>query len=130
MNTLLKAFLLITLSALIITVLALIIISSFAYTSTKAKATDKARNMKVIVKLFTYKPKALEVPVGTTVVWTNGDAIEHSVTNGTPDKPGNAFDSGFFTKGQSYSFTFDQPGEYTYFCKRHNSMTGVIKVIP
>ena len=86
--------------------------------------------MQVSIKLFSFNPKVLEVPVGTTVVWTNGDAIEHSVTNGTPEKPGTAFDSGFFTEGQKWSFTFTEPGEYPYFCKRHNSMQGMVKVTP
>jgi plastocyanin len=86
--------------------------------------------MHVEIKLFTFKPESLEVPVGSTVVWTNRDAIEHSVTNGTPEKPSGAFDSGFFTEGQSFSFTFTKEGDYPYFCKRHNFMQGVIKVVP
>ena len=82
------------------------------------------------IKLFQFEPNPLEVPVGTTVVWTNQDDIEHSVTHGTPPKPGGAFDSGLFTKGQTFSFTFDQPGEYPYFCTRHTSMQGVVRVMP
>ena len=84
----------------------------------------------VNIKLFTFKPNAIEVKEGTTVTWTNGDAIDHSVTNGTPEKPGDAFDSGFFTEGKSFSFTFTKAGEYPYFCKRHNSMMGTVKVVP
>jgi len=38
------------------------------------------------------------VPVGTSITWTNNDAIEHSVTHGTPEEIGNEFDSDFFTK--------------------------------
>jgi plastocyanin len=86
--------------------------------------------MSVDIKLFTFKPKSLEVPVGTTVVWTNGDAIDHSVTDGTPEKLGGAFDSGFFNKGETFSFTFNKAGEYPYFCKRHDFMRGTIKVLP
>lgn len=83
----------------------------------------------VSIKLFSFNPKVLEVPVGTTVVWTNGDAIEHSVTNGVPGKPAGAFDSGFFTEGQTWSFKFTEPGEYPYYCRRHESMTGMVKVV-
>jgi plastocyanin len=84
----------------------------------------------VHIKLFTFKPDSLEVPVGTTVVWTNGDAVEHTVTSGTPEKPVGAFDSGGFTEGKTFSFTFTKPGDYSYFCNRHNFMHGQIKVIP
>jgi plastocyanin len=86
--------------------------------------------VRVDIKLFTFKPGTLDVPLGTTVVWTNGDPIEHSITNGTPDKPGEAFDSGFLTKGETFSFTFSRVGEYPYFCRRHNFMRGVIRVVP
>jgi len=81
------------------------------------------------IKLFQYKPGDLEVQVGSTVTWTNNDAIEHSVTHGTPEEIGNEFDSDFFTKEQSYSKKFDKEGEYPYYCKRHPSMKGKIKVI-
>jgi plastocyanin len=80
------------------------------------------------IKLFQYQPKAMEVKAGTTVTWINGDDIEHSVTAGAPGKETGAFDSGFFKKGGSYSFTFDKPGTYTYFCKRHNSMKATVTV--
>ena len=86
--------------------------------------------VEVSIKLFSFNPKVLEVPAGTTVVWTNGDAIEHSVTSGVPGNPSGAFDSGFFTEGQTWSHTFTEPGEYPYFCRRHESMTGMVKVTP
>jgi plastocyanin len=84
----------------------------------------------VEIKLFIFKPLEIEVPVGTNVVWTNEDAIEHSVSHGTPEKPGQVFDSDFFTRGEKFSYTFNEPGEYDYFCKRHPSMKGKIKVMP
>jgi plastocyanin len=76
------------------------------------------------IKQFAFQPKSLEVPTGTTVVWTNGDAIQHSVTASD-----NSFDSGFFTQGGTYSHTFEQPGTYAYYCARHGSMLGEVKVI-
>jgi plastocyanin len=69
------------------------------------------------------------VPVGTSITWINNDAIEHSVTHGTPEEIGNEFDSDFFTKEQSYSKKVDKEGKYPYYCKRHPSMKGKIKVI-
>lgn len=82
------------------------------------------------IKGFIFKPEVVPVKVGTTVTWTNMDDIPHSVTNGIPPTPGGAFDTGFFTQGQSVSLTFMQPGDYTYFCKRHNGMTATVKVVP
>lgn len=100
---------------------------------TKASESIESGNSKTVnvdIKLFTFKPKVLEIKVGTTVVWTNGDAIEHSVTSGTPENPGKDFDSGFFVEGETFSFTFTKQGEYSYFCRRHESMQAVVKVVP
>lgn len=80
------------------------------------------------IKLFQFKPKAIEIKAGTMVKWENGDAIEHSVTSGMPGKPSGAFDSGFFTKGQSFEHGFTEAGTFTYFCKRHTNMTAIIVV--
>jgi plastocyanin len=89
-----------------------------------------AETVSVDIKLFQFKPKELDVKRGDTVTWTNGDAIDHSVTAGTPGEPQEAFDSGFFPKGSSFSHTFDQEGNFTYFCKRHPSMQATVKVSP
>jgi plastocyanin len=80
------------------------------------------------IKLFQFQPKTIEVKAGTMIKWTNGDDIEHSVTGGEPGKESGAFDSGFFVKGETFEQTFDKPGTYDYFCKRHNSMKGKVVV--
>lgn len=80
------------------------------------------------IKLFMFKPSPLEVKPGTTLIWTNQDAIDHSVTAGTPGSLSGAFDSDFFGQGQAFEFTFNEPGTYDYFCKRHESMVGTIVV--
>lgn len=84
--------------------------------------------MNLDIKLFMFKPSPLEVKPGTTLVWTNQDAIDHSVTAGTPGSLSGAFDSGFFGQGQAFEFAFNEPGTYDYFCKRHESMVGTIVV--
>ena len=80
------------------------------------------------IKLFQFKPQRIEIKAGTTVKWVNGDAIEHSVTSGVPGKPTGNFDSGFFNRSQSFVHTFTEPGTFTYFCMRHNSMTAKVVV--
>jgi len=92
--------------------------------------TVAVHTMAAEIKVFQFQPKAIEVPVGTTITWTNNDAIGHSVTSGTPEAPDGKFDTGFFAKGESASVTFDQPGEYTFFCARHKNMRGTVKVVP
>ncbi len=97
---------------------------------TPAAATPAGPAAHVDIQLFEFAPKVTEVRTGTTVTWTNRDAIIHSITNGNSPTPAGGFDSGFFDLNQTYSFTFTQPGSYPYFCMRHPFMQGEIKVSP
>jgi len=91
--------------------------------------TSTQVSVPVVINTFMFQPERIEVPVGTTVVWTNQDAIEHTVTAGTPGNKTGLFDSGFFNQGQQFSYTFTNVGEYAYFCQRHTSMRGVVVVV-
>lgn len=71
-----------------------------------------------------FAPSNLNVPPGTTVTWTNRDAIVHTVTSDDL-----AFaDSGPLDLDGRFSQTFDQPGLYHYRCGPHPAMTGTITV--
>jgi len=72
-----------------------------------------------------YSPSTITVVIGVnnTVVWTNNDNMEHTVT--ATDK---SFDSGLIEPGQSFSWTFTSPGTYTYFCTLHPWMKGTVIV--
>lgn len=72
-----------------------------------------------------YSVNMLEVPVGTTVTWTNDDSVIHTVT--AVDE---SFDSGFMREGDTWSYTFDEPGEYEYFCTPHPWMRAKVVVQP
>ncbi len=70
-----------------------------------------------------YLPGRLAIEVGTTVVWTNRDALEHTVT----DRDG-SFDSGLIAPGESWRHTFDEPGTFEIVCTPHPFMQGVLIV--
>jgi nitrite reductase (NO-forming) len=73
-----------------------------------------------------YSVNVLRVKVGTTVTWTNDDPGQmHTVTD-----VGGAFDSGFLATGDSFSFTFEEVGEYEYFCMPHPWMRAMVIVEP
>lgn len=73
----------------------------------------------------------IEIFIGDTVVWRNGDQAKHTVTSGTPDGgPDGIFGSAdFLSPGQSYQFTFDKKGQYPYYCLIHPWMIGTVFVI-
>lgn len=62
---------------------------------------------------------------GTAVKFTNRDDLPHSVVSArTPP----AFKSKVLDTEDSFTFTFDKPGEYVYFCGLHPHMKGVVVV--
>ena len=71
-----------------------------------------------------YSVNVLTIPVGTTVTWTNDDpGMIHTVTS-----VDGLFDSGFFNEGETWSYTFDEPGEFEYFCTPHPWMRAMVVV--
>jgi len=76
-----------------------------------------------------FDPPALEVSLGTTVKWTNEDAVAHTVTSGTAQGgPNGLFDSGMILAGDSFQFTFTEEGTQDYYCVVHPWMAGSVKV--
>ena len=72
--------------------------------------------------------KDVTVTVGTTVTWTNQDGAPHTVTSGSPDSKSGLWDSGRLSSGNQFSFTFDQPGSFAYYCSIHPYMTATVTV--
>jgi FtsP/CotA-like multicopper oxidase with cupredoxin domain len=75
-----------------------------------------------------FQPSVIHVPAGTTVVWKNEDTMTHTVTSGANDSNDNRFDSGDLQPGQTFSYTFQQPGSYAYFCDYHPMMQATVIV--
>jgi plastocyanin len=72
-----------------------------------------------------FNPVTLTIAAGTKVTWVNEDKAPHTVT----DK-GKVFRSAGLDTKDSFSYTFDSPGEFTYFCTIHPMMVGKIVVKP
>lgn len=77
----------------------------------------------ITIASFTFSPASLTIKAGTKVTWTNNDSVAHTVT---ADK--GTFDSGPLSTGQSFSFTFNSPGTYSYHCSIHRGMMATITV--
>jgi plastocyanin len=80
------------------------------------------------VQIFQFQPAAVEVKAGTAITWTNRDEIEHTVTSGDPEHRTGRFDLHLSSRGTSAKVEFREPGVYPYFCDRHPSMRGEIRV--
>jgi hypothetical protein len=74
-----------------------------------------------------YSPQAIKVVLGVnaTVTWAS-----HSISYDTVTDSGGRFSSGPIAPGQTFAFTFSQPGVYDYHCQYHPWMRGSVTVLP
>jgi Plastocyanin len=72
---------------------------------------------------FRFDPTVLTVSRGTVVSWTNYDDAPHTATADSK-----AWDTGILNKGDSASITFENAGEYAYYCVVHPTMKARIIV--
>lgn len=79
----------------------------------------------VTIDNFAFGPQTVTVPAGTTVTWTNRDEEPHTVVarDGSFHSPG-------MGTGATFSFTFAQPGTFSYFCSIHPFMRATVVVTP
>lgn len=85
-------------------------------------ATTAQNSVKTVIAGFSFAP-TITVTAGQMIVWTNTDAVPHSVTSDQ-----GLFDSGDIGPGQSYRMTLDKPGAHTYHCMHHPYMKGTVIV--
>jgi plastocyanin len=89
--------------------------------------------------LFCFKPPFVKIANNNAVSWVNRTTVTHTITRCTPTAcsghgGGTGTDVGFgvssLSPGQRYTFTFDAPGTYVYYCAIHGYavMHGTISV--
>jgi plastocyanin len=88
-----------------------------------------------------FDPSTTRVPVGTTITWRSDESITHTVTSGryegvdkttglrSSQDPDGTFNARLEGKGKTFSFTFTEPGSYTYYCDIHQGMNATIVVV-
>jgi plastocyanin len=88
-----------------------------------AHPADTSGGPSVSIENFNMVPAELTVTAGTTVVWTNHDDVDHTVTASE-----SSFSSPAIPTDGQFSYTFTTPGTYSYFCAIHPFMTGKVIV--
>ena len=78
-----------------------------------------------------YLPGEVVISPGDQVTWINKDGAAHTVTGGSAISggPNRTTDSGAVHAGETFSHTFEETGEYPYFCMIHPWMSGKVTVI-
>jgi plastocyanin len=89
------------------------------------RAASQGYAVLVEISRYAYSPDSITVPAGTMVVWRNLDPVLHTVTNAE-----GKFDSGIIEPGKNFSYTFEDPDTYDYYCTIHPYMKAKIIVTP
>ena len=79
----------------------------------------------VVIDNFSFGPKTITVPRGTTITWTNKDDDPHTVVSAADPK---LFKSAALDTDDSFTFTFNEAGTFQYFCTIHPRMQGTVIV--
>jgi plastocyanin len=91
--------------------------------STPIGAAAVAVEVEVVATDNEYTPDVVRVAVGQPVVWVNIGENEHDII---PVTPVAGFGIGLdeWVKDSSYTFAFDEPGSYAYYCSIHGTRSG------
>ena len=91
----------------------------------------------VSVAGYAFSPMSITIKAGTSVKWTNDDAVDHTTTSdggswnsGQMSAPSGGGGYGGMTAGGSFTYTFSSAGTFAYHCANHTYMTGTITVTP
>ena len=84
---------------------------------------DPMEEAKVTIDNFSFTPPEITVKAGTTVTWVNQDDVPHTVASNDKKFKSKALDT-----GDKFSFTFNDPGTYEYYCSVHPKMTAKVTV--
>jgi len=93
------------------------------YSPTTNPTTGTQGANDVYIQNMAFSPATLTVAAGSTVTWTNKDAMTHTVTSDST-----LFNSGNIVVNGVYSYTFTTVGTYSYHCSIHPSMTAKVIV--
>jgi plastocyanin len=78
-----------------------------------------------------FAPSDVTVSVGDTVCWMV-DSGFHTTTSGSNGIPDGLWDSGFISAGSMFEYTFNDLGDFPYFCSLHFDccdMEGIVHVV-
>lgn len=81
------------------------------------------QTLRVEIRSFRFDPDHLTIRTGDTVEWLNRDLAPHTAT-----EIDGARDTGRIDRGGTGRITFEQAGDFDYFCAFHPHMRGRITV--
>lgn len=106
----------------------------FAIDRSQAAAYQDLTDKKVVtinLANIAFTPRELRIRAGTTVRWTNTDAVTHYVN--TDSHPAHTYyapqNSKALAEGDTFEVTFPEPGIYPYHCSAHAANMRAVIVV-
>ena len=83
----------------------------------------------VSMKDIQFHPGNVTINAGDSVTWTNDEGVPHDVDGSGPGGKFSSGPTGDMMQGDTFKFTFDEPGRYDYVCRVHApGMKGTVTV--
>ena len=99
-----------------------------------AQGIGFAATKTVSIADLAFNPAIVTVKLGDSVTWENlGKGVHTSTSEGHGDDGTGGvalWNSPLLGQGESWSFQFFGGGTFPYYCDRHRSMKGTVKVVP
>ena len=95
------------------------------YAPAAAQKEPAAKEHKVAIQDVKFTPREIKVKKGDTVIWSNADERDHTVT-----ADDGSFDTDNIDARATKEITAPRAGEIRYKCTIHQYMTGVIRIAP
>lgn len=95
---------------------------------------EDEKNVTVRIIGNSFHPKKLEITPGTTVTWVNEDVFSYlagefsGIHNVVSTEGPTTLNSPMLAHAESWSYTFEEEGDYSYLCTPHPYMEGKVKV--
>jgi plastocyanin len=81
--------------------------------------------------MLAFVPNVVEIAAGDSVTWSNNKLSPHNVVfeKGPGDVSAFSHKALAFSPGETFSQTFSEAGEYTYYCEPHRGAGMVGKIV-
>lgn len=112
---------------LILSTLLFVVASMFVAVNSASANTVEVK-MGADSGMLAFQPKEVTIKAGDTVKWVNNKLAPHNAVfeGAAASKSHKGL---LFAPGESFEVTFDEAGEYTYYCEPHRGAGMVGKVI-
>jgi plastocyanin len=93
------------------------------------RAGPERKTVEVGMSGIQFDPAEVTIGDGDAVKWTNNEAVAHDVDGSGPGGKFSSGPTGGMSQGDTYTFTFKEPGTYEYVCRVHApGMAGTVTV--